>query len=217
MPKGEAEGWRGPGMGEFIALMATLMASNALAIDAMLPALPAIGHSLGVLEDNRRQLVITVYLIGFGAAQLFYGPVSDRFGRKRPLMVGMGLYFIFAMIAGLAESFTLLLLARIMRGIAAACSRVLVMAIVRDRYHGSTMARIMSLSMIVFMIVPILAPSFGQGVVAISSWRHIFIGLAVYGLVLTLWVAFRLPETLALTARRPLSFRQRRLAPPRRR
>lgn len=202
---GKAETWNGPGPREFVALMAALMASNALAIDAMLPALPAIGEGLGVGEANRRQLVITAYLIGFGMAQLAYGPLADRFGRKRLLLVSLILYTVFATTAGLATSFSLLLVSRVMQGVAAAGSRVLVAAIVRDRYKGSAMARIMSLVMIIFMIVPILAPSFGQGVLAISSWRHIFIGLAVYGLVLALWVGIRMPETLAVNARRTLS------------
>ncbi len=192
-------------MAEFIALMAALMASNALAIDAMLPALPAIGDALGVDEDNRRQLVITAYLLGFGVAQLFYGPLSDRFGRKGLLVGGLLLYAVFATAAGLAGSFTLLLLSRGLQGMAAAATRVLVVSIVRDRYHGSAMAQVMSMTMIVFMIVPVLAPAFGQGVLAIASWRHIFIGLGVYGAVLAAWTLIRLPETLAPENRRPLS------------
>ena len=199
------ESWRGPGMREFVALMAALMASNALAIDAMLPALPAIGAALGVAEDNQRQLVITAYLIGFGIAQLAYGPLSDRFGRKALLIGSLACYAAFATLAGLAASFPLLLAARMLQGMAAAGSRVLVMAVVRDRYHGSAMARVMSLTMIVFMIVPVLAPAFGQATLAIASWRHIFIGLAAYALVLMLWTAWRLPETLAVDRRRPLS------------
>ena len=123
-------------MAEFVALIAALMASNALAIDAMLPALPAIGEALGVAEDNRRQLVIIAYLLGFGVAQLGYGPLSDRFGRKRLLIGGLLLYTLFSALAGLAQSFTLLLAARAMQGIAAAATRVLVVAVVRDRYHG---------------------------------------------------------------------------------
>jgi DHA1 family bicyclomycin/chloramphenicol resistance-like MFS transporter len=193
-------------MGEFIALMAALMASNALAIDAMLPALPAIGEALGVAEDNRRQLVITAYLLGFGGAQLIYGPLSDRFGRKWLLVGGLLLYGVFATLSGLAASFTLLLVARAMQGVAAAATRVLVVSIVRDRYSGEGMARVMSLVMIVFMIVPILAPAFGQGVIAVASWRHIFIGLGVYGAVLALWTGLRLPETLRPENRRGLSF-----------
>jgi DHA1 family bicyclomycin/chloramphenicol resistance-like MFS transporter len=201
----EAKPWAGPGMREFVALMAALMASNALAIDSMLPALPAIGEALGVGDENRRQLVISFYLFGFGAAQLGYGPLSDRFGRKRLLIGSLGLYALFAVAAGLAASFALLLAARALQGVAAAGTRVLVVAIIRDRYQGAAMARVMSLTMIVFMVVPVLAPSFGQGVVAIASWRRIFIGLAVYGLVLALWTALRIPETLPLAARRPLS------------
>jgi DHA1 family bicyclomycin/chloramphenicol resistance-like MFS transporter len=197
--------WAGPRMGEFVALMAALMASNALAIDAMLPALPAIGEGLGVTEDNRRQLVISFYLFGFGAAQLIYGPLSDRFGRKRLLIGSLVLYGIFATLAGLASSFTLLLAWRALQGLSAAGTRVLVTAIIRDRYHGSDMARITSLVMIVFMIVPILAPAFGQGVLAISTWRHIFIGLGAYAAVLILWALLRLPETLAEEHCRPLT------------
>jgi DHA1 family bicyclomycin/chloramphenicol resistance-like MFS transporter len=201
----QADTWSGPGMIEFVVLMAALMAANALAIDAMLPALPAIGETLGVAEDNRRQLVITSYLLGFGIAQLGYGPLSDRYGRKRLLVAGLVLYTLFAAAAGLSGSFTLLLAARTMQGVAAAATRVLVVAIVRDRYHGSAMAQIMSLTMIVFMIVPVLAPGFGQAVMAFGTWRHIFIGLAVYGLVLGIWTAVRLPETLPASRRRPLS------------
>jgi DHA1 family bicyclomycin/chloramphenicol resistance-like MFS transporter len=165
-------------MREFVALMAALMASNALAIDSMLPALPAIGEALGVAEDNRRQLVITSYLLGFGFAQLLYGPLSDRYGRKWLLVGSLAFYGIFGLLAGLASSFDLLLAARFLQGVAAAATRVLVVSVVRDRYQGSGMARIMSITMIVFMIVPVLAPTFGQGVLAIASWRHIFICLA---------------------------------------
>ena len=197
-----------PGFGEFVVMMAALMASNALAIDAMLPALPAIGEALAVDEDNRRQLVITVYLIGFGVSQLFYGPLSDRFGRKGLLVAGLCAYALFGLVAGIAGSFDLLLLARGLQGVAAGATRVLVVSIVRDCYQGSAMARVMSLTMIVFMIVPVLAPAFGQAVIAVSSWRHIFIGLGVYGAFLALWIGFRLPETLAPENARSLSIRK---------
>ena len=195
----------GPGLREFIALMAALMASNAMAIDSMLPALPAIGEALGVAEENRRQLVITVYLIGFGAAQLAYGPLSDRFGRKGLLLLALILYAGFGLLAGIAASFELLLGARFLQGVAAAATRVLVVSVIRDRYAGSGMARIMSITMIVFMIVPVLAPSFGQAVLAVGSWRHIFLALGAYGAILAVWLVMRLPETLPPARRRPFT------------
>jgi DHA1 family bicyclomycin/chloramphenicol resistance-like MFS transporter len=204
-PQTDVRPWNGPGMREFVVLMAALMASSALAIDSMLPALPAIGDALGVSEDNRRQLVITAYLIGFGIAQIIYGPLSDRYGRKGLLIGSMAFFGIFSLLAGIASSFTLLLAARAMQGVAAAATRVLVVSVIRDRYEGSGMARIMSIVMIVFMIVPVLAPSFGQGVLAIATWRHIFIFLGIYGALLALWIMLRLPETLPPDRRRPLS------------
>jgi DHA1 family bicyclomycin/chloramphenicol resistance-like MFS transporter len=194
-----------PGKTEFVVLVAALMAANALAIDAMLPALPAIGEALGVATDNSRQLVITVYLLGFGGSQIFYGPLADRFGRKAMLIGCMAFYALFAALAGLAGSMNLLLAARFMQGVAAGGTRVLVVAIVRDRFHGSAMAQVMSLVMIVFMLVPILAPTIGQGILAIASWRHIFIALAAYALALALWGGVRMPETLAREDRRALS------------
>ena len=196
---------RAPGRTEFVVLMAALMASNALAIDAMLPALPAIGEALGVGEDNRRQLVITFYLLGFGGAQLFYGPLADRFGRKRLLIGSMLFFALFGLLGGLAGSFALLLAARTLQGVAAAGTRVLVVAIVRDRFHGSAMAQIMSMVMIVFILIPVLAPTLGQLVLLFAGWRHIFLALAAYGAMLAVWSALRVPETLAEEARRPLS------------
>jgi len=194
------------GKTEFVLLIAALMASNALAIDVMLPALPAIGEALGVTEDNRRQLVITFYMLGFGIAQIFYGPLADRFGRRRLVIGCMIFYAGFAILSGLAESFNLLLAARMLHGIAAAGTRVLVVAVVRDRFEGSAMAQVMSLAMIVFMLAPILAPGLGQGVLTVASWRYIFLALALYALGLAVWAALRLPETLSPDGRRPLSF-----------
>lgn len=194
-------------MREFVALMAALMASNALAIDSMLPALPAIGEALGVGDENRRQLVITAYLLGFGGAQLLYGPLSDRFGRKWLLAGSLFCYGVFGLAAGFASSFEMLLGIRFAQGVAAAATRVLVVSVVRDLYSGPAMARIMSITMIVFMIVPVLAPALGQGVLAIGTWREIFLLLGVYGALLAVWMTLRLKETLPREARRPLSAR----------
>ena len=191
-------------MREFVALMAALMASNALAIDAMLPALAAIGEDLGVEAENRRQLVISFYMIGFGAAQLIYGPLADRLGRRMILIISLGFYTLCAIACGLAGSFGWLLVARALQGAAAAGTRTLVVSVVRDRFEGSTMARVMSLVFIVFMIIPVLAPAFGQAVLLFASWRFIFIGLGLYGLAVLAWALIRLPETLHPEYRRSL-------------
>ena len=194
----------GPGFPEFVCLIAMLMALNALAIDAMLPALPQIGEGLGVVTENSRQWVITAYLLGFGMAQLIYGPLADRYGRKPVLLVGLGLYSIFAIACAFAPSFELLIAARVATGVGAAATRVLAVAIVRDRYSGRTMARVMSLSFLVFLGVPILAPTVGQLVLYVADWRWIFGVLAVGGAAVLAWAATRLPETLRVEDRMPI-------------
>lgn len=196
---------RGPGFAEFVLLMAALMSLNAFAIDAMLPALPAIGEALGVAEENRRQLVVTMYLIGFGLTQMIWGPLSDRFGRRPVLIAGLLLYAVFALLAAVAGSFVLLLVARTLQGGAAGATRVLVVSIVRDRFEGALMARVMSLTFVVFMLMPVLAPSFGQIVLLFASWRAIFWGLAIWGVGMLIWAWLRLPETLDPTHRRAIS------------
>lgn len=188
----------------FVALVAMLMAMNALAIDSMLPALPAIGEALGVAHDNDRQWVITAYLLGFGFAQIIYGPLSDRYGRKPVLLVSLALYVLCALACALATSFPMLIAARAAHGIAAASSRVIVVSIVRDCYAGRRMARVMSLAFIVFLAVPILAPSVGQLILLAGPWRWIFGVLAAFGAVLFLWTWTKLPETLHPEHRRPI-------------
>lgn len=194
----------GPGFAEFVCLIAMMMALNALAIDAMLPALPAIGEALGVVDDNSRQWVITAYLIGFGGAQLIYGPLADRFGRKPPLLIGMGLYILFSALAAFSPSFETLILSRIGMGVGAASLRAVPISIVRDRYSGRTMARVMSLSFLVFLGVPILAPSVGAAVLLVAPWPWIFAVLGLCAAAVLVWAAARLPETLAAENRRPI-------------
>ena len=196
---------KAPGFVEFVMLMAALMSLNAFAIDAMLPALPAIGEELGVATENRRQLVVTFYLIGFGLTQMIWGPLSDRFGRRPVLVSGLLLYAIFGLLAALAASFPMLLAARMAQGGAAAATRVLVTSIVRDRFEGAVMARVMSLTFVVFMLVPVLAPSFGQAVLLVADWRAIFWGLAAWGVGMLAWAWARLPETLDPANRRAIS------------
>ena len=194
----------GIGFAEFVVLIALIMATNALAIDAMLPALPAIGAALGAASDNQAQLVVTAYLIGFGFAQIFYGPLSDRFGR-RPLLIGcLAFYAVFAAFSAFAASMEQMAAARFLQGVAAAATRVLAVSVVRDCYSGRTMARVMSLAFVVFLAVPILAPGIGQVIVLIAPWPWIFGLLAFGGAAVAVWTALRLPETLPAAARRPL-------------
>lgn len=193
------------GFKQFVALVAAIMAVNALAIDSMMPALAAIGHDLGVGMENDRQWVISAYLMGFGVAQIIFGPLADRFGRRRVLQSGIAIYIVFSLVSALATSFDMLLAARVAQGIGAAASRVLVVSIVRDRFSGRQMARVMSLTLIVFLAVPILAPSLGQLVLLVAPWRWIFASLAIYGAGVMTWIALRLPETLHAEDRLPMS------------
>ncbi len=199
---------KGPGFAEFVCLIAVMMAMNALAIDAMLPALPHIGEDLGVVNENTRQWVITAYLLGFGGAQLFYGPLADRFGRRPILFVGIGLYVGFSILAAFAQSFEWLILSRIGMGLGSAATRVLAVSIVRDRYSGRTMARVMSLSFLVFLGVPILAPTVGQLIMLVAPWRWIFGFFALFGGSFLLWAALRLPETLHPEDRMPIKVKR---------
>ena len=197
-----------PGMGfyPFVALIAAIMACNALGIDSMLAALPAIGHSLGIASENDRQWIIAIYVFGFGAAQLVYGPLADRYGRRPILIVSMALFALLSIVAGLATSFTAMLVARLLEGIAGAAGRVLVVSIVRDCYQGRQMARVMSLSFIVFLAVPVFAPSIGQLILLFADWRFIFFFLAAFAGAVALVGGLRLKETLHPAYRRQISF-----------
>lgn len=187
---------QGVGKMEFIAMMAALMALNALAIDIMLPGLQQIGESLGVEDPNHRQYVVSAYLFGFGVAQLLYGPLSDRFGRRKPLLAGLVIYILSAIAVVFIPSFSGLLVLRFIQGLGSAATRVISVSIVRDVYGGRAMAEVMSLIMMVFMIVPIIAPGTGQVVLLFGNWHLIFAFIAIVGIAVTWWVAKRLPETL---------------------
>ena len=198
-------GARRPGPKETVALLAGLMALNAFAIDAMIPALPNIGSDLGVSTENMRQLVVIAYFLGFGAGQIFWGPLADRFGRKPILAAGVALYAGFGLLCGIAGTFELLIAGRIAMGASAAVTRVLVTAMVRDLFEGEEMARVMSLVFMVFMLVPMLAPNVGQAILLVADWRAIFLVLAGYGAAMWLWSSIRLPETLHPEYRRALN------------
>ena len=192
------------GFAEFVALVAALLALGALGIDAMLPALPAIGAELGVADPNARQFVISAFLGGFGVAHLIHGPLADRFGRRRVLLWAMGAYAAANIAAALAGSFALLIAARVLGGMAIAATRVATTAMVRDCYHGPAMARVMSIAFLAFMIAPIVAPAIGQAVLLVADWRAIFWGIAGLSAVLFLWFWARMPETLPADRRRPI-------------
>jgi DHA1 family bicyclomycin/chloramphenicol resistance-like MFS transporter len=191
---------------EFVALVAAIMAVNALGIDLMLPALPQIGHDLGVASANSRQWIVTAYMAGFGVGQLVYGPLADRFGRKPILLLTLLGFIAASVVAAHALTFTLLLAARVLQGTMSASTRVLSSAIVRDRYSGRQMAKTLSVAQMIFFVVPILAPSIGQLLLGIGPWRFIFYALGIFAGVVFAWSLTRMPETLDPADRTPISF-----------
>lgn len=195
----------GMGRAEFIAMMAFLMALNALAIDIMLPGLQEIGAALNVENENHRQYVVSAYLIGFGVAQLFYGPIADRFGRRIPMIVGLAIYVVSSLAVVFVPSFESLLLLRFIQGIGSAATRVITVSIVRDVFGGRQMAEVMSLIMMVFMVIPVVAPGTGQVIMLFGDWHWIFVFMAVIALIVGVWMYVRLPETLAAEDTRPFT------------
>lgn len=187
-----------PALGEreFVAMMAMLQALQALAIDAMLPALGVISQDLGGGHPNYRQLVIGVFLLGAGLGALVPGTLSDRFGRRRVLMVSLAIYIVTALGCALVRDFQSLVFLRFIQGMGCSGLSVLPVAIIRDRLEGDRMARLQSLVSVVFMTVPMIAPGLGQLVLLVASWRWIFILIAVMGIVVGTWAYLRLPETL---------------------
>jgi len=199
-----SSGHRPMGFPEFVVVIASIMALNPLAMDMMLPALPNIASAFHIVDANRPQLVLSIFLLGFGIGQFVIGPLSDRFGRRPVLLGGMTVYFIASALAIAAPSFETLLLARALQGLGTSATRVIATSIVRDCYAGRRMASVMSLAMMVFIAVPVVAPSFGQAVLLVTQWRGIFIVLMLYGAITLVWSALRMPETLPLSERRSL-------------
>jgi DHA1 family bicyclomycin/chloramphenicol resistance-like MFS transporter len=193
---------------EFVAIVAAIMALNPMAMDLMLPALPDVGTTFGISSANHLQLVLSVFMTGFGLGQFIIGPLSDRFGRRPILIGGMVLYTLASVLAVAARSFEMLLVARALQGLGTSATRVIATSIVRDCYSGRRMASVMSLAMMIFISVPVLAPSLGQAIMLTSQWRGIFVVLMVYGVLALVWSALRLPETLPPSQRRSLAIRQ---------
>jgi MFS transporter, DHA1 family, multidrug resistance protein len=189
---------------EFVALTAALMATQAIAVDAMLPALPTILRELHVGNENHGQWIITIYIAGVGIGQLFWGLMSDRFGRRPVLLSGIAMYVLASAGCAISDSFAALLAWRALHGLAAA-SIVVTRSVIRDRFSGRPMARILSLTFMVFLTVPIIAPSLGQLVLMFAPWRSVFGLFTLYGAAVWLWAAVRLRETLHPEYRRTIT------------
>jgi DHA1 family bicyclomycin/chloramphenicol resistance-like MFS transporter len=192
-----------PSYGEFVALMALMMSLAAFSTDAMLPALSDIGKDLGVQQENTNQLIVSLLFLGMAVGQIAYGPLSDSIGRKPAIYAGYGLYIAGCLFSIAATNFSIMLVGRFLQGTGIAGPRSVLMALVRDQYKGRTMARVMSFVMAVFIIVPAIAPSFGQAILLIAHWRAIFGAFLFLALITMLWFAFRQPETLPKNRRIP--------------
>lgn len=178
----------------------------ALSIDSMLPALTRIGAELGAGSENQAQFVISALFLGLGLGQMLYGPLSDRFGRKPAIQLGLGVFVLGSVLSIFATSFSMMLAGRVLQGLGVAGPRIVTVAMVRDRFVGNDMARIMSLVMALFLLVPTVAPAIGQAILLVASWRWIFGMLLTVGLIGWVWLVLRQPETLKPEHRRPLSF-----------
>ncbi len=194
------------GIAEFVALMATLTALVALSIDMVLPALPAIGASLGVRRANENQLVVSLLFLGFGIGQLFYGPFSDTAGRKPAAFLGLAIFTRrLPRWRCWRRRCPMMLAGRLLQGIGVAGPRTITIALVRDRFEGREMARVMSLVTAVFILVPIVAPALGQVVLGAFGWRAIFVVYLAMGLITSVWFGLRQEETLPAGRRMPFS------------
>ena len=190
---------------EFVALVALLMSLGALSTNAMLPALPAIGRDLGAPRPNDVQFVVTSVFLGLGIGQMFFGPLSDRIGRKAAIHASLALFMAGCVVSVFASTFPAMIAGRVLQGIGVAGPRVVTMALVRDRYEGVRMARLMSMALAVFILVPTVAPALGQVIVWLSGWRAIFITFLAIAAIALAWLAVRQPETLPPERRRAFS------------
>jgi len=197
-----------PKFAAFIGMMASLMALAMLGLDIMLPGLPSIARDLAIETPNVRQLVITVYALSIGGAQIIYGPLMDRYGRKPVLLAGLAGYAVFSVTAAMATTLPMLLVARALQGAAIASARVGAISTIRDLYNGRRMAQVVSICMLVFMASPVFAPSLGQLVLSFASWRWLFLLLAFVAIVVAIWLGLGLRETLHPENRRAISSRE---------
>jgi MFS transporter, DHA1 family, multidrug resistance protein len=197
-----------PSQAEFVIIVSLMMSLTALSIDAMLPALPQIGFDLQVQNANDRQLVVSAIFLGLAVGQMIFGPLSDKTGRKPAIYAGLGLYIFGSLIAVFAFSFPMILAGRLLQGAGVSAPRAVGLALVRDRFEGRAMARTMSFVMTVFILVPMIAPAMGQAILLVSGWRSIFGSFVLLALVVLVWFALRMPETLAPENRAPFSLQR---------
>jgi DHA1 family bicyclomycin/chloramphenicol resistance-like MFS transporter len=190
---------------EFVILMSLMMSLTALSIDAMLPALPQIGSDLNVQNPNSRQLVIAIIFLGLALGQLFFGPLSDKTGRKPAIYAGYALYIAGALLSIFAINFPVMLIGRFIQGIGVSSPRAVTLALVRDRFGGRAMARVMSFIMTTFILIPMVAPSLGEAILLNFGWRSIFVIFILLALFTLVWFALRLPETLSPKDRAPFT------------
>lgn len=190
---------------ELVGFIAACMALNALSIDIMLPALPDLTADFVLQDPNRSQGVIAIYLVGMGLSQLFYGPLSDRFGRRPVLIGGLALLSLAGILSAFTQSFSTLLAARFLQGVGAGAPRVVAFSLARDTYSGPQLGRVLSLAVMLFMAVPILAPSLGQLILLVAPWRWVFGALVLGGSGMLAWTLLRLQETLPVNRRRSIS------------
>lgn len=196
------------GLVEFVSLMALMTSLVALSIDAMLPALHQIGEDLAIADAQQTHLIVSLFFIGMGFGQLYYGPVSDDKGRRYAIISGLIIFAIGSVVCMFAETLTVMLIGRVIQAFGVSGPRIAALAVIRDQYEGDAMARVMSFIMMVFILVPMLAPSFGQAILLVFSWRHIFSSFLVIGLLTGIWFFVRQPETLPKEMRTPFSWRQ---------
>jgi DHA1 family bicyclomycin/chloramphenicol resistance-like MFS transporter len=197
-----------PPLAEFVIIISLMMSLTALSIDAMLPALPQIGSDLQVQNVNDRQLVVSAIFLGLAIGQLFFGPLSDKTGRKPAIFAGLALFIVGSLISLSAISFPMMLAGRLLQGAGVSAPRAVGLALVRDRYEGRGMARVMSFVMTVFILVPMIAPMMGQAVLLFTSWRSIFGIFVLLAIITLIWFGLRMPETLASENRAPFSLRR---------
>jgi DHA1 family bicyclomycin/chloramphenicol resistance-like MFS transporter len=197
-----------PAFVEFVIIMSMMISLTALSIDAMLPALPQIGHDLGITNPNDRQLIVAIIFFGSALGQLFFGPLSDKTGRKPAIYAGYAFFITGSLISVFSANFPVMLVGRIFQGFGLSAPQAVTLALVRDQFEGRRMARVMSFVMTVFVLVPMIAPTIGQGILSVVGWRGIFSSFLVFALITVIWFALRIPETLAPENRSPFSVKR---------